>query len=132
MRPSSGIGSVVNPQPVGESPDEKPRAVGDQTSNSCQTSLALLFGFGAAGVCTVSGIERALISRPIDWTSPATARGADFDLPEPHAVEFEQPASERSYQQPPAIFQHDGHGLSVAIGPAVMFKSFPVEGDQPL
>src|SRR5262249_19162594 len=88
MRPSYSSGRVVNPQSIDESPDEKPRAVGDQTSNSGQASLALLFGFNSAGVSVASGSERDLISRPIDWTALATARGADFDLPEPHAVEF--------------------------------------------
>src|SRR5262249_48844638 len=54
------------------------------------------------------------------------------DLPKSPAVEFEQSARERSYQQPPTIFEQDGHGLRVAIGPAVTFESFPVEDDQPL
>src|SRR5262249_5137883 len=100
MRPSM-TRRITNPQAVGESPHEKPRAVRDQAIDSHQASLAQLIGSG-------------------------------FDLPESLAVEFEQAAREGSHQQAPAIFQQDGHGLSVAIGPAITFKTFSVENDQSL
>src|SRR5262249_62216963 len=58
--------------------------------------------------------------------------GFGLDLPESPAVEFEQAARECSHQQAPAIFEQDGHSLRVTVGPAVTFKPFPIEDDQPL